>query len=362
MARSVRRARAYRDRLVRLLAGAPSRPTELGFRSWWGVLRRTVAEFVDDNLNDRAASLTYYGVMSIFPGLLVLVAAMGLLNQSTTDDIITNVRQLAPGPARDILVQAITDLQHRPGTSAIVGIAALAVSFWSATGYIGAFMRAANAIYDVPEARPVWKTIPIQLLVTAITGIFFAAATLAVVFTGRLAQWAGNALGIERATVDIFEVLKWPVLVIVAGLLIAMLFWVGPNARQGGFRWISPGTILAVVGLAAVSTGLAVYISKFNSYNRTYGTLASVVVFLVWLWLCNIAILIGAELDAELARGRAMAGGLPHDSEPYLPLRDLPKLPDDAAVPDKEGGEKPAAPDPVVTQPTAPEPAAPVDA
>jgi membrane protein len=321
--RSVRRARAYRDRLVKLLAGAPSRPSQLSARLWWGALRRTVAEFIDDDLTDRAAALTYYGMMSIFPGLLVFVAGLTLLDHSVTDDILTNVRQLAPGPARDILLQAIEDLQKRPGTSAVVGLVALAVAFWSATGYIGAFMRAANKIYDVPEARPVWKTIPLQLLVTAVTGIFFAVTTLSVVFTGRLAQWAGHAIGIEKATVDTFDILKWPVLVVVAALLIAMLFWVGPNARQAGFRWITPGSVVAVFGLALVSAGLAVYISKFNSYNRTYGTLAGVVIFLVWLWLCNIAILIGAELDAELSRARAIAVG--HDDEPYLPLRDLPK-------------------------------------
>jgi membrane protein len=349
--RSVRRARAYRDRLVQLLAGAPSRPTQLGWRSWWGVLRRTVAEFIDDDLTDRAAALTYYGMMSIFPGLLVLVAGLGLLDHSITDDIAANVHQLTPGPARDIILQAIVDPPKRPATSAVFALVALGVAFWSATGYIGAFMRAANAIYDVPEARPMWKTIPLQLVVTAVTGVLFAVSALAVVFTGRLAQWAGHVLGIEKTTVDTFDVLKWPALVILAGLLIAMLFWVGPNARQAGFRWITPGSLLAVFGLAAVSAGLALYVSKFNSYDRTYGTLAGVVIFLVWLWLCNIAILIGAELDAELSRARAIAAGLPHDAEPYLPLRDLPKALD-APVEPKEGEEKPAAPEPETVEPT----------
>jgi membrane protein len=341
--RSVRKARAYRDRLVQLLAQAPSRPSQLGLRLWGRALRRTVSEFIDDDLNDRAAALTYYGMMSIFPGMLVLIAAMGLFDHSITDDIVANIHQLAPGPARDVLMQAIVDLQKRPTTSAVVGFVALGVSFWSATGYIGAFMRAANAIYDVPEARPMWKTIPLQLFVTAVTGLFLSATALAVVFTGRLAQWAGGALGFEKATVDGFDVLKWPALVIVAGLIIALLYWASPNARQGGFGWITPGSVLAVFGIALVSAGLAVYISKFNSYNRTYGTLASVVVFLVWLWLCNIAILVGAELDAELGRARAIAAGLPHDAEPYFPLRDLPRTLD-APLDAKEGEPKPAAP------------------
>jgi len=328
MARSVRRARIYRDRLVRLLARGPKTPSELGLRAWLGVFRRTITEFIADDLNDRAASLTYYAIMSIFPGLVVLVSAAGLLDKSVTDEVIDNVRQLAPGPARDIIVTGITDLQSRPGTSAIIGLIALGVAFWSATGYIGGFMRAANAIYDVPEARPVWKTVPLQLLVTAVTGVGFAISALAVVFTGRFADWAGAAIGVEKQALVVFNVAKWPVLTVLTLLLIALLYWVSPNARQGGFRWITPGSFLAVLAIAALTTGFAVYISQFDSYSRTYGTLGGVIVFLVWLWLTNIAILVGAEFDAELSRARAIVAGLPKDAEPYLPLRDLPKLPD----------------------------------
>lgn len=351
MARSVRRARLYRERLIRLLARGPKSPSELGVRPWLGVLRRTFTEFIADDLNDRAASLTYYAIMSIFPGLLVLVAGAGLLDKSVTDEVITNVQQLTPGPVNDIIVQGIRDLQNRPGTSAIVAIAALFVAFWSATGYIGGFMRAANAIYDVPEARPVWKTIPIQLFVTAITGIGFAISALAVVFTGRFADWAGSAIGVKQQVVTVFNIAKWPVLVVLALLLIALLYWISPNARQGGFRWITPGSVLAVVGIATVTAGLAIYVGQFDSYNRTYGTLGSVIAFLVWLWLTNITILIGAEFDAELGRARAIVAGLPRDAEPYLPLRDLPKLPDQpnpAHHPEfddpHEQKEKPAAP------------------
>jgi membrane protein len=328
MARSFRRAREYRDRLVRLLAHGPKTPSELSFRAWLGVVRRVVVEFFEDGLNDRAASLTYYSIMSIFPGLLVLMASMSLLGNGVTDDIVRTVRELAPGPARDIIVQGIADLRSRPATSAIVGSVALALSFWSATGYIGGFMRAANAIYDVPEARPLWKTIPIQLVVTAITGVGFTISALAVVFTGRVADWAGRAVGVEKQVVLVFNIVKWPVLVVLVLLLIALLYWISPNARQGGFRWITPGSVLAVAGIAAVTAGFAAYIAKFDSYNRTFGSIGGVIIFLVWLWLTNIAILVGAELDAEMGRARAMAAGLPKDAEPYLPLRDLPKLPD----------------------------------
>jgi membrane protein len=321
------RTKAYRDRLVRLLARGPARPSDLTWRAWFGVLKRTVSEFIDDDLGDRAASLTYYGILSIFPGLLVLVSALGLLGRSTTDEVVRNINALTPGPAREIVATGIENLQKNQGAAGVLAVVGLLIAFYSATSYIGGFMRAANAIYDVPEGRPLWKTLPLQLAFTAITGIFFAASALSVVFTGRLAQQAGRAFGLEQQTVRIFDIAKWPVLVIAAGVLIALLYWAAPNARQGGFRWITPGSLLAVVVWVIVSAGFAFYISSFASYNKTYGTLGGVIIFLVWLWLTNVAILLGAEFDAELSRGRAIAAGLPRDAEPYVPLRDVPSYP-----------------------------------
>jgi membrane protein len=318
------RTKAYRDRLVRLLARGPARPSDLTWRAWFGVLKRTVSEFIDDDLGDRAASLTYYGILSIFPGLLVLVSALGLLGRSTTDEVVRNINALTPGPAREIIATGIENLEKNQGAAGVLAIVGLVIAFYSATSYIGGFMRAANAIYDVPEGRPLWKTLPVQLAFTAITGIFFAASALSVVFTGKLAQQAGRALGLEQQTVRIFDIAKWPVLVIAAGVLIALLYWAAPNARQGGFRWITPGSLLAVVVWLIVSAGFAFYISSFASYNKTYGTLGGVIIFLVWLWLTNVAILLGAEFDAELNRARAIAAGLPRDAEPYVPLRDVP--------------------------------------
>lgn len=327
MARIGGRTKAYRDRLVRLLAGGPERPRDLHWRDWFGVLKRTVTEFIDDDLNDRAASLTYYGILSIFPGLLVFVSGLGLLGKSTTDEVLVNLQELTPGPAREIISTGIKNLQDNPRAAGVLAIVGLLIAFYSATSYIGGFMRAANAIYDVPEGRPLWKTLPIQLAFTALTGIFFAASALSVVFTGKLAQGAGRALGLERQTVQIFDIVKWPILVIVAGMLIALLYWAAPNARQGGLRWITPGSVLAVLVWVIVSAGFAIYISKFDSYNKTYGTLGGVIIFLVWLWLTNVAILLGAEFDAELNRARAIAAGLPRNVEPYVPLRDVPSGP-----------------------------------
>jgi membrane protein len=185
-------------------------------------------------------------------------------------------------------------------------------------------MRAANAIFDVPEGRPLWKTVPIQLAVTAVTGAFLAVSAVSVFLTAGIAQQVGRVFGLEQQTVHIFDIAKWPVLVVGAAMMINLLYWAAPNARQGGFRWISPGSVLAVVVWSAVSVGFAVYIAHFNSYNKTYGTLGGVIIFLVWLWLTNVAILLGAEFDAELGRARAIAAGLPPHAEPYMPLRDVP--------------------------------------
>jgi len=319
------RTKAYRDRLVRLLDRGPKRPSELTFRSWFGVFKRTITEFIDDDLNDRAASLTYYGILSIFPGLLVLVSLLGLLGESATKTVVKNLQDLAPGPTRDLLSDLIVNVQKHQTTAGVLAIIGVVIAFYSATSYIGGFMRAANAIYDVPEGRPLWKTVPIQLFFTALTGIFLVVSALSVFLTGQLAEMVGRLLGFEQQTVKVFGIVKWPVLIVAAALLIALLYWAAPNARQGGFRWITPGSLLAVVVWVTVSIGFAVYIAKFATYDKTYGTLAGVIVFLLWLWLTNVAILLGAEFDAELGRARAIAAGLPADAEPYLPLRDVPK-------------------------------------
>ncbi|HEY6593444.1 MAG TPA: YihY/virulence factor BrkB family protein [Asanoa sp.] len=303
----------------------PDNPTELDRGSWWTALKRTFQEFSNDNLSDWAAALTYYGVLSIFPGVLVLISVLGLLGQGTTDRVQDTISEMAPSATRQIINGAIDQVQGSPtaGAAAIIG---LVVAFWSASGYIGAFMRASNAIYDVPEGRPVWKTLPIRLAVTAVVGVMLLASALIVVFTGNLATRAGEALGIGSAAVTAWNIAKWPVLVLLVSLMFSILYWASPNARHGGFRWVSPGGLFAVLSWLVASGLFAVYVANFGSYNKTYGTLAGVIIFLVWLWISNIAILLGAEFDAELERGRAVAAGFPQDQEPYVRLRDDRKV------------------------------------
>jgi len=304
----------------------PDSPAELPSRTWWQTLRRTVREFNDDNLTDWAAALTYYAVLSIFPGLLVLVACLGLLGDRTTDQVKSTITSVTPGQVGDILNAAIEQVQSARTSAGIVAVLGLLVAFWSASGYIGGFVRAANAIYDVPEGRPVWKTLPIRLGLTALTGVMLIVSALIVVFTGSLAQRLGELIGVGAGAVAVWNIAKWPVLVVLVSLMFAILYWASPNARHGGFRWISPGGVVAVVAWLIVSGGFAVYVANFASYNKTYGAIAGVVVMLVWLWLTNIAILFGAEVDAELERSRAISAGVPPDREPYLELRDDRKV------------------------------------
>ncbi|MGW6525353.1 YihY/virulence factor BrkB family protein [Streptomyces sp. NPDC054950] len=300
----------------------PDGPGQLPKRSWPAVLTGTLREFKDDELTDRAAALTYYGVLSMFPALLVLVSLLGLAGKSATDEVLDNLRKVAPGSARDIISDAVQQLQGRGGVGSVMAIVGLVLAVWSASGYTAAFIRSANAVYDMPEGRPVWKVLPLRVGVTVVLLVLAVASALIVVFTGGLARQAGAALGIGDTALTVWSIAKWPVLVLLVTIMIALLYWATPNVRGRGLRWITPGSVLALVIWLIASAGFAFYVANFGSYNKTYGTLAGVIVFLVWLWISNIAILLGLEFDAELARQRAVAGGLPEGEEPYVRPRD----------------------------------------
>ncbi|HEX3732588.1 MAG TPA: YihY/virulence factor BrkB family protein [Mycobacteriales bacterium] len=304
----------------------PDGPLELSLRAWFSALKRTVVNVFASDLTDRAAALTYYGVLSIFPALLAAVSVIGLLGRSTSDKILHNVTDLAPGSVRDILTDAIRNLQGSGGAAGVLFVVGVLAAWWSASGYIAAFMRASNAIYRVGEGRPIWKTAPLRLVITSLAGIILLASALIVVLTGGLADHVGSALGLGSALVTAWAIAKWPVLILAIGLLFAVLYWASPNVKHGRFRWITPGSLLAVVMWVIVSGGFAVYVANFSSYNKTYGALATPIIFLTWLWLSNLAILVGAQFNAELERGREIAAGQPADQEPYLEPRDTTKL------------------------------------
>lgn len=308
---------------------APDQPTSMSKRSWGTVLKRTVKEFKDDELTDRAAALTYYGILSLFPALLVLVSLLGLAGRSATQQVMDNLQNLAPGPVRDIISDAVRQLQGNGGTGSVMAIVGLVLAVWSASGYIAAFIRSSNVVYDMPEGRPVWKVLPLRLGLTVVLMVLAVVSALIVVFTGPIAQKAGSALGVGDTAMTVWSIAKWPVLVLLVTLMIAVLYWAAPNARGRGFRWVTPGSFLALLLWMAASAGFALYVANFASYNKTYGALAGVIIFLVWLWITNLAILLGLEFDAEMVRQRAVDGGHPETEEPYVEPRDTAKWTDE---------------------------------
>lgn len=303
----------------------PDQPSELPKRAWLAVLHGTAKEFKDDELADRAAALTYYGVLALFPALLVLVSLLGVAGESTTNRMLDNLNKWAPGSARDVITDAVRQLQNNGGLGSLLAVVGLVVAVWSASSYVAAFIRASNAVYDMPEGRPVWKVLPLRLGLTVVLMVLACASALIVVFTGALARQMGTALGIGDGALTAWSIAKWPVLVLLVTIMIAILYWAAPNAEGRGFRWVTPGSFLALAIWMLASAGFAFYVANFASYNKTYGTLAGVIIFLVWLWITNLAVLLGLEFDAELARRRAIAGGLPEDEEPYVRPRDTRK-------------------------------------
>jgi membrane protein len=309
---------------------APDAPTDLKARSWGAVFKRTVSEFRADNLTDLAAALTYYGILAIFPAIIALVSILGLVGHSATQPLIENLDKVAPGPAKTIFTSAIQNLNKSQGAAGIIFVAGLAGALWSASGYVAAFMRASNAIYDVEEGRPFWKTVPVRVSVTVVMVVLLAISSVAVVLTGGLARQVGNLVGVGSTAVQVWDIAKWPVLVLVVSFMLAILYWASPNVKHPGFRWLSPGGILAVAVWLVASGAFALYVANFSSYNKTYGTLGGVIAFLVWLWISNIAILLGAEFNAELERGRHIEAGHRADEEPFIEPRDTRKMDNEA--------------------------------
>ena len=290
-------------------------------------VKRTIAEFKEDNLTDSAAALTYYAVLSIFPALIALVSIVGLVGdpKTVTNALTDLVSSIGPASAVDTFkgpIEEITSSRGTPGVLLIVGIAS---ALWTASGYVGAFMRASNVIYEVEEGRSFIKLRPLQMLVTLVLILLLALVLVALVVTGPVAEQVGSAIGLGGTAVTVWDIAKWPVLLVVVMLMIALLYYSSPNAKLPGFKWVTPGSVLAVVVWLVASAAFAFYVANFGSYNKIYGALGGVVVFLVWMWLTNVAILLGAELNAEHERSRELDQGVPgaereiqlgHRSEP----------------------------------------------
>ena len=311
---------------------APDAPTDLPKRSWMDTLKRTFREFKEDNLTDWAAALTYYSVLSIFPALIALISIVGLVaDPATITRVLTDtISQLGPSTAVETFKGPIESITANSGTAGLGLILGLAGALWTASGYVGAFMRASNAIYEIEEGRPFWKLRPLQILVTLILELMLAIVVVGLIVSGPLATAIGNAVGVGDTALTLFNIAKWPVLLVIVAIMLAVLYYASPNAKLPGFKWISPGSVLAVVIWILASAAFAFYVAHFGSYDKTYGTLGGVITFLVWMWITNLAVLFGAELNAELERSRELEAGEPAEHEIQLPPRTAPKVKDKA--------------------------------
>ncbi len=291
-------------------------------------LKRTLTEFREDNLTDRAAALTYYAVLSIFPALIAMIALVGLVGnpQTITKELTKLASSIGPASAAQTFKEPIASVANGSSTTGILLIIGVASALWTASGYVGAFMRASNTIYEVEEGRSFIKLRPLQILVTLILVMLLALVLVALVVTGPIASRVGSAIGASTAAVTVWDIAKWPVLLIVVTFMIAVLYYASPNARLRGLKSIIPGSVLAVGGWLLASAGFAFYVAHFSSYNKTYGALGGVIVMLVWLWITNVAVLLGAEVNAERERSRQLRQGTPGaDREIQLKERTVPK-------------------------------------
>ncbi len=295
---------------------------------WFATLRRTATEFSEDNLTDWAAALTYYGLLSLFPALIALVSVVGVIGdpQSTTRTITDIVTRIGPESAAQTFsgpIESITSNQSRAGIALVVG---LLVALWSASGYVGAFMRVSNVIYETPEGRPIWKLRPLQMLVTLAMVILLALVALGLVLTGPIVDAVAEPIGLSSTATTIWDIAKWPVLAALFVTMISILYYASPNVKVRGFKWVTPGSIVALVVWVLASAGFAFFVSNFGSYDKTYGALAGMVVLLIWLWITNLAILFGHELNAERERSAEIGEGKARaDREIQLEPRDEPK-------------------------------------
>jgi membrane protein len=305
---------------------SPESPADLPSSSLKDVLRRARVEFRRDHLTDLAAGLTYYATLSAVPALILLVAILGLLGPDTTTQLTNQIQAIAPGSSAELVRNLIGQAQANRTGAGIGAIVGLVVALWSASGYVAAFMRASNVIYDIGEGRPIWKTVPIRIGLTVLAVVVIVLSVVIVVVSGPVAQQVGDLIGAGDTAVLVWNIVKWPVLLVLVSVLLAIMFWASPNAKQAGIEWVSPGGVIAVVIWVGASALFALYVTHFASYDRTYGSMAGVVIFLVWLWLTNIALLLGAEVNAELEHGRAIAEGLPADVQPFAEARDTRKL------------------------------------
>ncbi|HET8657501.1 MAG TPA: YihY/virulence factor BrkB family protein [Micromonosporaceae bacterium] len=301
----------------------PSRLSQLRWSTWWGVLKRSVAGFIDDNCTDWAASLTYYGVLALFPSAVVVIALVGLVggDDGATDTLLGILRDVLPPESAESLEKPIEEVAKARTPAKVLLSFGVIGALWSASGYVGGFTRASNAIYEVQEGRRWYVLRPLQLAMTAASLALLAILAGALVISGPVAEAVGDALRLGELPLRAFEIGKWPVLLVIASLLLSLLFWIAPNVAQPRFRWLTPGGTVALLAWVVMSAGFGFYVANFGSYDVTYGSLGAVIIFLVWMYLGNCAVMLGVEINAEVERGRQLQVGQPVETGPVLPPR-----------------------------------------
>lgn len=291
-------------------------------RSGWYAFRKSVREFRDDNGTDLAAGLTYYAVLSIFPAALALLSLLGLVGQGqkSVNAVLDVLRPLVSANTLSNIQGPLIRLSQSDAATATFAVG-LVGALWSASSWVRAFSRAMNRIYEVDEGRPFWRLYPMTYLVTVVTVVLSAVALVILGASGAVARSLGSQLGLGKQTVDVWNYAKWPVLIIVVVLIIAILYHFTPNVKLPKFRVLSAGAFVALLVWVLASTGLAFYVANFGSYDRTYGSVAGVVIALLWLWLTHVALVFGAELDSELERARELHKGIEAEETLALPVR-----------------------------------------
>src|SRR5918994_2483188 len=304
----------------------PESPPDLSKRSWKHTAKMAFAEFKRDQCTDLAAALTYYAVLSAFPAFIVLASLVGVVGnpQSTAESVIRLITDLGQEDVADQLRGTIEELTQNRGAGFALVFGAL-LALWSASAYVGAFGRAMNTIYEVDEGRPFWKLRPLNLLVSLVLIIGAALMLLGLALSGGLASEVGERLGLSDTAVTVWNIAKWPLMLFVLALMVAVLYYATPNVQQPRFRWMSVGAGLAILIWVVGSVAFGLYVGNFGSYDKTYGSLAGVIIMLLWLWITNMALLFGAEFDAELERARELEAGIEAEEVLQLPPRDTTK-------------------------------------
>jgi membrane protein len=293
----------------------------------WPTLKRTAQEFQEDNMTDWAAALTYYGLLALFPAIIALVSIVGLVAdpESTTNTLTDIVNKIGPDTAATTFAGPIRQVTESRSTAGFALVISTLLALWSASGYLGAFIRASNVIYETREGRPFWKLRPLQLVLTLVMVLMLAVLALGIVLTGPIVSAVADPIGVSSTAVSIWNIAKWFAIALLFVVMLGLLYYASPNVKQRGFKWITPGSFIALVVWLLASAAFALYVSQFGSYNKTYGSLAGVVIILIWLWITNVAILFGHELNAERERSQQFEDGVPNaERELQLEPRDEP--------------------------------------